>query len=270
MGPGLSSGSPAGTQALQRCGLCRHGLGLGAGAVPTPARAGHGGPRTSAARPPSMVCAHHLLFLGSVAGTGMRDGTLPEFRLSLGADTLSGSLRRGRDPSVWEAGTCTGTRGWGSQGPRKAGVGGKTLQTTEPHPSRGSSLCPGPHSEAGRCRGGSSRHVGHRGSHGPCVLSTRREAPVRPGEAGRGPGGKAWRRHQGLQALCSAPGQRSPSPARCGSPWAGKARPTPGCEAGTRTFQQGSSSASTGKKGVEHVSGRLGSANRDWSPQGPV
>lgn len=49
-----------------------------------------------------------------------------------------------------------------------------------------------------------------------------------------------------------------------------KARPTPGCEEGTHTFQQGSSLASAGKKGVEHISGCLGSTNQYWSPRGPV
>lgn len=44
----------------------------------------------------------------------------------------------------------------------------------------------------------------------------------------------------------------------------------PKCEdEGTRTFQQGSSLAGTGKKGGEYVSGHGRDTNPDWSPRGP-
>lgn len=67
--------------------------------------------------------------------------------------------------------------------------------------------------------------------------------------------------------------ERSPKALRSpGSPLPGARTPAPAlprCAGeGTPTFQQGSSLASTGKKGGEHVSGRWRGTSQDWRPRG--
>ena len=87
--------------------------------------------------------------------------------------------------------------------------------------------------------------------------------------AGRPP--TCCRKALGAEDGACSPSTRLP-PARSPHTWTVETCPTPPRRdsEGTRTFQQGSSLAGTGKKGGEHVSGHWRSADQDWRPRGPV